>query len=300
MSSLYKYVSIIGLRRILDGSIRFTQPGAFNDPFELLPELVIPINGSARDLNISFDVKAKRRYPPIGELEDVTDQLSSSDATSRDIVKKLNDAIGMLCLSKTNNSLLMWSHYSDQYAGAVIEFDGDQEFFDGQIDVDYRKARVKKDISIYLHAHEPVPVAELCIKSEEWRYEDEVRIVRTLSGCNETAYTDGRGFKIFTSEIPRACIKSITIGERTPVPEQRKVYEIIKETEIAMNLAAVSDRGYELRKETIKYASPASKTGPIISPRTAHIFSHLSSPVGDLARFLILNHPMSKIVNNTV
>jgi hypothetical protein len=40
---LYKYVSIIGLRRILEGSIRFTQPSAFNDPFELLPEIIAPI-----------------------------------------------------------------------------------------------------------------------------------------------------------------------------------------------------------------------------------------------------------------
>lgn len=31
----------------------------------------------------------------------------------------------------------MWSHYADQYAGAVVEFDGPYEFFDGQIDVEY-------------------------------------------------------------------------------------------------------------------------------------------------------------------
>jgi hypothetical protein len=36
---LYKYVSIEILEKILDGTIRFTQPSAFNDPFELLPEV---------------------------------------------------------------------------------------------------------------------------------------------------------------------------------------------------------------------------------------------------------------------
>ena len=39
---LYKYVDIAGLKRILQGSMRFTQPSAFNDPFELLPEVVVP------------------------------------------------------------------------------------------------------------------------------------------------------------------------------------------------------------------------------------------------------------------
>ena len=35
--SLYKYVKFNDLKRILEGTIRFTQPGAFNDPFEMVP-----------------------------------------------------------------------------------------------------------------------------------------------------------------------------------------------------------------------------------------------------------------------
>lgn len=43
MSNLYKYVSIERLKGILiDHKIRFTQPGAFNDPFELVPLLLVP------------------------------------------------------------------------------------------------------------------------------------------------------------------------------------------------------------------------------------------------------------------
>ena len=39
---LFKYVKFQDLMRILDGTIRLTQPGAFNDPFELVPELYVP------------------------------------------------------------------------------------------------------------------------------------------------------------------------------------------------------------------------------------------------------------------
>ena len=40
---LYKYVPIGQLCNILLGhTIRFTQPGAFNDPFELVPRFLIP------------------------------------------------------------------------------------------------------------------------------------------------------------------------------------------------------------------------------------------------------------------
>jgi hypothetical protein len=45
---LYKYVDIAVLKRILQGSVRFTQPSAFNDPFELLPEVVVPSDAGAK------------------------------------------------------------------------------------------------------------------------------------------------------------------------------------------------------------------------------------------------------------
>lgn len=71
MHSLYKYVNLEGLRRILAGSLRFTQPSAFNDPFELLPEIVMPVGETERPINLQFDLLAPRRNPPVGEVTDV-------------------------------------------------------------------------------------------------------------------------------------------------------------------------------------------------------------------------------------
>ena len=47
-------------------------------------------------------------------------------------------------------------------------------------------------------------------------------------------------------------------------------------------------------------AVPVSTMNPWITPRTAHIFSHLKTPLGEIARHLIANHPMSKTVNKPV
>ena len=52
---LYKYVTIDTLKKIIGGSIRFTQPGAFNDPFELAPELHAPDTDNKK-INIDFDL----------------------------------------------------------------------------------------------------------------------------------------------------------------------------------------------------------------------------------------------------
>ena len=298
-SPLYKYVPIDGLKRILQGSMRFTQPRAFNDPFELLPEIVTPIDERARTLNISFDITAQRRQPPVGEMEDVPDQCCASDSTSRAIVKQLNSLIGILCLSRVKDSLLMWSHYASQYAGALVEFDGLHEFFDGQIDVEYRSQRPRRNISTYLSPHEPVPVSELCVKSDQWKYESEVRIIRRLSDCEMTG-TDPRGFPVYIRKIPRDSIRSVTFGERTTVSDQREIYQCVRDTNISLSLAAIDHWGYEFRTEMIKINGPVSGGMLGITPRTAHIFSHLEGPFGDLARQLIKSHPMSEIVNNIV
>ncbi len=294
--TLCKYVSIEGLRRILAGSIRFTQPSAFNDPFEFLPEIVMPSDEPERQLNIQFDVRAKRRHPAVGEIDHVPDGWRSSDPTSRQIVQQLNSRIGIFCMSRTNNSLLMWAHYASNYTGAVVEFDSTHSFFADAIEIEYRASRPKRHISVYTEAREPVPIAELCVKSKQWEYESEVRIIRCLTDCEEVG-KDQRGFAVYIQRMPQECIKSITLGERIPVPEQREIYRRVTDTDIALSLAAVDHSGYSFRREIIKFNVPVSKSGLRMSPRTAHIFSDRQAPSGDLARWMIENHPMSKVVN---
>jgi hypothetical protein len=296
---LYKYVDIAGLKRILQGSVRFTQPSAFNDPFELLPEVVIANDSGEKQLSFSFDVRARRRQPPPGALNEVPEGCQASDAMSRDIVQQFNSLIGILCLSRVNDSLLMWSHYADQYAGAVVEFDGSHEFFDGQIDIEYRPLRPTRDVGAYVSPPEPIPVAELCAKSEQWKYEQEVRVIRSLADCEKKGIGP-RGFPVYTQHLPPECIKSVTLGERTPITEQRAIYDAVKDTRITLALAAIDHRGYAFRRELIKMAVPVSEMNPWITPRTAHIFSHLTTPFGEIARHLIASHPMSKTVNKPV
>jgi hypothetical protein len=292
-SRLFKYVTIDTLMHILSSGIRFTQPGDFNDPFELLPEICVPNDQVEQQIAIAFDIKAKRRSPSVGEVGENSDGYNCCDITSRNIMKDLNQSIGMLCLSRAGDSLLMWSHYAAQYAGAVIELDGSNAFFDGQIEVEYRSHRPRKDIGAYLSESVAVPLAELCVKSEQWRYEDEVRIVRPLSSCEDTGRRS-RDFPIYVQKVPEICIREITLGERTSIENQREVWDTIKDTNISLSLAAIANWGYAFRKEHAKLGPY-----PSITPRTAHIFSHLPNGLGDVARHLIETHPMSKFVNTT-
>jgi hypothetical protein len=294
---IYKYVSFEGLTRILEGSIRLTQPSAFNDPFELLPEVVMPTGEPERQISISFDVRAKRRHPAEGEIEHVPDGWRSSDPTSRQIVQQLNSLIGMFCMSRRNDSLLMWAHYANDYTGAVVEFDSTHELFSDQIEVEYRPLRPRWHISTYTAATAPIPVAELCTKSTQWGYEHEVRIIRCLADCQAAGKDDPRGFPIYTQKLPDGCIKSVILEERMPEIALREIYTRLKETNIALSLAAIDHAGYGFRQEVVKYNVPVSKSGLRMSPRTARLFSDRNAPSGEFARWMIENHPLSKVVN---
>lgn len=76
-SLLFKYVNIAGLRRILSGSIRFTQPSAFNDPFELLPEIVTPLDAQERQLRVSFDIGGRRTDVPNAIVDKIPSRATS-------------------------------------------------------------------------------------------------------------------------------------------------------------------------------------------------------------------------------
>ena len=156
--------------------------------------------------------------------------------------------------------------------------------------VEYRKHRPKKDIGSYIINDDPIPIAELCVKPEEWEYEAEARIVRNLSDCK--CVGEIQGYPVYVMDFPTDCIKSVVLGERMSVDSQRKIWEKIKDTNISLYLDAISNWGYEFRREPIKIDG--------ISPRTAHIFSHLKGEYGDIARWLTRKHKLREIVNDTL
>ncbi|MCS3835570.1 hypothetical protein HNR03_000150 [Pseudomonas sp. JAI111] len=147
--ALYKYVTAGTALRILKGSIKFTQPGAFNDPFELLPQFIIPADIEEKERGFSFCVTSPRRKG-IDRSHIPGPEEHRSDIQARKIVSSLNRSLGILCLSRNPDSLLMWGHYAQDYAGAIIEFDESHDFFTGLNPVKYQKRRPVFNIEDFL------------------------------------------------------------------------------------------------------------------------------------------------------
>ena len=260
--SLYKYVSIDRLTGILiDHKVRFTQPGAFNDPFELVPRLLVPEGTvpQGRHINYRFSLNTPRRPIDI-DRSTIKDDGWCHDSHFRDLRKQLDQDIGFLSLSRTWKSLPMWAHYAESFSGAAIEFDGDHEFFEWAFDVQYSHDRPIRDFELY--RSESIPIAEMCDKSIEWQYEKEVRLARCLSDCRLSKVENG--VPIYLAEIPRECIKRVILGERVSNDNAKEIFDIIQDNDIIGSRAVINHWEYDLELTGFKLG-PYKSGGKMIS-----------------------------------
>ncbi|MDT8448433.1 MAG: DUF2971 domain-containing protein [bacterium] len=289
---LYKYVSAPIAEKIIDGKIRFTQPNLLNDPFELLPEILVEPQNSQASHQLSFDLTAPRRNS-ILDLSVLSDTGNKSDLIARQIREQLNSTIGILCLSKNPDSLSMWAHYAQDYTGVLIEFDETHDFFQARCEVEYVSSRPVLPLSHFMR-REPIPIAELQFKSNQWEVEQEVRVFHLQKNCFKET---GSGADVYLAELPLAAIKSLTLGERMPVQQQQFFYARLMETRVGLKLAAVANNEFGFRYDPIKWDLPYSEMGPVMSPRTAHIFRDFPEDLGEAARWMVEKHRLSKVVN---
>lgn len=157
--------------------LRASHKTALNDPFEVRPSL-----GFLADLCINH--KCSRFGETRNEIiEDLRGTRIDQLWVEIEQALPFYQYHGIMSFTEENDNLLMWSHYSDQHKGIVIEFDHNHPFFTkpksgyGLQPVLYRKTRVDKLgesslIEPYFH------------KSKEWAYEQEHRLLVSLSDAD--------------------------------------------------------------------------------------------------------------------
>lgn len=166
--SLYKYVIPERIDVLENGYVRFSQPSALNDPFEMQPyfESIAKDSYFKEELNKSRDnmldtalkdvysklpieIKQVVSFEMLKQLidehpEEVEHLIQSSIHQTLDIVKEfmpiareqfyaaMDKNIGVFCLTEKRDNRLMWSHYSQSHQGFVIEFDEKHPYFHQQ------------------------------------------------------------------------------------------------------------------------------------------------------------------------
>ena len=216
--NFYKYRSLDGSslafveRIICHDEIWFPAPSTFNDPFDCHPTF---------DLEATVDEVAPVYARVLGRKNSVwTDQQcldtakdlaansvqSQASQEARDTIQQshvevIKNQIGVLCLSTNPNSSLMWAHYADSHRGICLRFDGYFPFFAEAQKVNYPLHR--RRINPFRDTLAENMETALLNKCEDWKYEEEWRIVN---------YQNGPG----TYHFPTESLTGIIFGARIP------------------------------------------------------------------------------------
>lgn len=186
----YKYLPFNegSLKVITEGTVKFTCPLSFNDPFDSRPVSII-----SRDVKKS-DVY-KRLVPAIPlapakrlALENRVANIIEKSISTGLVQQKVLQRIGVLSLSKKWNNVLMWSHYAGYHEGFVVGFryiksdiDDALEAFDiVPLPVKYTDERYVEDYTNDLTTNDAENA--LLIKGCDWKYEDEERVLDLKRG----------------------------------------------------------------------------------------------------------------------
>jgi hypothetical protein len=236
---LYKYLPPARVDVLQNKSIRFTQPGDFNDPFEFRPNISAAASEPdlERHLEQNLDRLVDEELAKYGVLlsdhaRGLRNALLAQKPAIPQLVRLLepqtlsivgnfadrflNANVGVLCLSEVRDSVPMWGLYGESHHGFVIGFDSEHPFF--------RQRRSESDEFGYLRQvayQKNRPQVTLTdtssrewfhTKSINWADEREWRIVRILSEAQKRVPHDR--FPICLFDFPPECIREIIIGLR--------------------------------------------------------------------------------------
>jgi hypothetical protein len=234
---IFRYVPPDRINLVESEIIAFTPPSNFNDPFDLRP-VIKPITSRAYlkqqmkavDPTLSkalqsLSRKAKRsalnKARKIALADYRINAQAHADRMQPELEAKIKGRWGVLCLSTTKDSLLMWAHYTANHQGFVIEYDIDDHSFRalGQVErVMYSAERPLLDVinitsDIYLR------------KSEEWSYEQEYRIIRPLMMCRSEKHLN---HDLFVCPLEHSALKAIYLGVRASQELKQSTFELRK------------------------------------------------------------------------
>ena len=230
---LYKYVPYDRRDVLENGLLRFTQPGDFNDPFELHPSFDLMSKADIAQLpeapGQEGQTEPKARLLTPEALQSMMQTLmpgiqrtiaatvqgeGAYSLNNNQIAKSIFDSkIGILSLTEAPDDLLMWAHYADSHRGFAIQFDERHDFFAPKAFEDQTFSLTKveytneRPVRSYSTLNSPIVFYR---KSTAWAYECEWRLLRPLADASRVIDHEVYPRALFT--IPFTAIRGIVIG----------------------------------------------------------------------------------------
>jgi len=229
----------------VNNEIYFQKPSKFNDPLDSKIAY-------ARGLTLEEEQDFLKRNLPL-VIPGLTEQ--DINKMSKDPLKveqffndfcekqdKRRDELGVYCLTTLKDNILMWAHYSDCHKGFCLEFDARDEFFRKQaLPITYSRELPIRNIwerTVGDFQKNRERNAELLLtKAEDWKYENEWRIVYTPK-------QGGPGIHTFPEEL----LTGVILGFRISNENRNSIIEWCKNRAFKPNIyqAKPKDREFGL------------------------------------------------------
>ena len=227
----YKYLPFDdgSLQVLASGTIKFTKPSECNDPFDCDPEHesdnVEEFLENRPDL-----VEKVAKFLNLNPCQKLQEKPLMADRLRTALNNGLfgqpaSDNIGICSLSRDPLNLLMWSHYSKDHTGFVVEFEIPIESYELPNDevslfkllipreVKYRK---EKPIVLFTDDNDMKVEKQFLVKSIDWAYEQEERVVDDIRKSGIHEYDQ------------KNILYSVIAGMKMAEPKYRKLNEIVQ------------------------------------------------------------------------
>jgi hypothetical protein len=262
----YKYLPTKRLTYLDDQLLRFSQPGDLNDPFECLPqkpskyEIQLLFMEIAKKLSKSQDISeiGNTKFYEIIEkyIIDIDEENPENllEIYYNSAQAKMNSELGILSLSKNWNSTLMWSHYTISHKGYCVGFDPSHSFFKDYLADEGKKSRLTREVK-YSTDRVKVPMElgkrkiglePFLTKSNDWKYEEEVRVLGSLNLASKVISNDNFPINLF--EVPHSALSEVIAGANISNENFKKIYTFCSKNKVNFFQSRISEIKYNMER----------------------------------------------------
>lgn len=265
--TIFKYIRPERIDVIENLEIRFTQPDALNDPFELrphfdslvaeadvlanLPQTPVDLRPMVAEAYSMLSEEQRAMLPLDAATQWIEAFMATDDAREanaqglriflqlmRDgaapiretIYRTFNDNVGILSFSEIPDHELMWSHYADTHKGLVLCFDEGHSFFNrrrSENDEFYFVRKVHYSDGPATSLADIDGDALLVTKGTKWSYEREWRMLVPLREAKRSL-TFG-GDKVYLFAFPPEALKAIILGAHATATLEVSVRNLVND-----------------------------------------------------------------------
>ncbi len=235
---LHKYMSMPSeeslILLLVKNRIRFSSPARFNDPFDC--KVLFNPDVCDDETVLKFHENAGR--PINGQISEEDKEKWKSnllDKAKVDLQPEIDNGMGVLCLTTKPDNILMWAHYAKDHEGICLQFNKKiiEEWAKANATwttFDYvRYSNGFNTIKDFVDAFPNNMGNFIFKKAEDWRYENEWRILVDLKQNAEALVG-------YHCKWPENALTGIIFGLSSKKENRERICKLIKKYKPSINL----------------------------------------------------------------